>query len=242
MTSEKDHSTDNNPMTEYNLDPIFEFKMNEEETTAYKIGLLWIAITAKLFPDYRRVGGYPKRGDPRKSSLFRHCYTLRKKTKGIIEPKDYKHYILAQLQMLKAIQIGDLHPNIGPWCLIGDKAWTRWKVWKKKFENVEASQSVEKVGLDKAKLQDIINELIKTRKVIESKLGSYNEETFKFKAKEITRLLSLGLISGFYAAISPWFKKYCQLGDFDIKFYNDSVTHEVQEYFNKQYPEEIYKA
>src|SRR5579885_1638384 len=101
---------------EYNLDPIFEYNMNAEETLAYKLGLLWMAISDKLMPDYKYATRYPKKGDPRKSSLFKYCWKLSRETKGLIDVKDYKLYIAAQIHMLMAIEIGNTHPNIGPWC------------------------------------------------------------------------------------------------------------------------------
>ncbi len=126
-------------MEDYNLDPIFEYQMNELEANAYKVGLMWMEMFAKVFPNHRNLSRYPQKNDPRKSSLFRYVYTLIQKTKSILDPKDYKLYITAQLQMLKSISINNLHPQISPNCLLGDKAWTRWKVWKTKFDNTNKS-------------------------------------------------------------------------------------------------------
>jgi len=223
---------------EYNLDPIFEFRMNEEETLAYKLGLLWMAISHKLFPDYRHASGFPKKGDPRKSSLFKYCYKLQRESKGLIEAKDYKIYIAAQLHMLKAIEIGNTHPLIGPWCLVGEKAWVRWKVWKRKYDNIGKSKTLEDVGLDKSNFEEVKKELDKTKKFMDNKFGLLNEETFQLKAKEIERNISLGTISGFYAALSPWVGKHCKLGDYDLAYFKTTDA-QGSEYFNKLFPEQI---
>lgn len=222
---------------EYNLDPIFEYNMNEEETLAYKLGLLWMAISHKLFPDYKHASGFPKKGDPRKSSLFKYCFKLSRETKGIIEAKDYKLYIAAQLHMLKSIEIGNTHPLIGPWCLVGEKAWVRWKVWKRKYDNIGKSKTLEDVGLDKANFEEVKKELDKTKKFMDNKFGPLNEETFQTKAKEIGRNVSLGTISGFYAALSPWVIKYCSLGDYDLSYFKN-VDAQGKDYFKKLFPEQ----
>lgn len=223
---------------EYNLDPIFEYNMNEEETLAYKLGLLWMAISYKLFPDYKHASGFPKKGDPRKSSLFKYCFKLSRETKGIIDVKDYKLYIAAQLHMLKAIEIGNTHPLIGPWCLVGEKAWVRWKVWKRKYDNIGKSKTLEDVGLNKANFEEVKKELDKTKKFMDNKFGPLTEETFQTKAKEIGRNISLGTISGFYAALSPWVAKYCNLGDYDLSYFKN-VDDQGKDYFKKLFSEQV---
>ena len=222
---------------EYNLDPIFEFNMNPDETLAYKLGLLWMAISHKMFPDDKHVTGFPKKGDPRKSSLFKYCYKLMRETKGLIEVKDYKLYIAAQLHMLKAIEIGNTHPLIGPWCLVGEKAWVRWKMWKRKYDNIGKSKTLEEVGLDKSNFEEVKKELDKTKKFME-KFSILTESDFQLKAKEIERNISLGTISGFYAALSPWVAKYCKLGDMDLAYYN-TADQQARDYFDKLFPDHV---
>jgi hypothetical protein len=217
---------------EWNLDPIFEYNMNPEEILAYKLGLLWMALADQIFPDYRHSSNFPKKGDPRKSNLFKYCYKLAKETKGLIPEKDYKLYIAAQLQMLKSIEIGNTHPLISPVCLVGDKAWIRWKVWKRKYDNIGKSKNLEEAGLAKANFEEVKKELDKTKKFLDTKFGTLNEETFILKCKEIERNIALGTISGFYAALSPWVTKYCKLGDLDLEFFKN-VDDQTIEYFKK---------
>lgn len=225
-------------MTEYNLDPIFEYNMNDEEILAYKLGLLWMAISYKLFPNYKHASGFPKKGDPRKSSLFKYCYKLARETKGLIDVKDYKLYIAAQLHMLKAIEIGNTYPLIGPWCLTGDKAWVRWKAWKRKYDNIGKSKNLKEAGLDKSSFEEVKKELDKTKKFMSGKFGVLTEETFKSKTKDLERNISLGMISGFYAAMSPWVAKYCKLGDLDLEYFKN-VNDKAREYFKIVFPEEF---
>lgn len=223
---------------EYNLDPIFEYNMSDEEIFAYKLGLLWMAISNKLFPDYKYASGFPKKGDPRKSSLFKYCYKLTRETKGLIDVKDYKLYIAAQLYILRAIEIGNAHPLIGPSCLVGKKAWVRWKIWKRKYDNIGKSKTLEDVGLNKTNFEEVKKELDKTKKFMDNKFGILTEEVFQLKAKEIERNISLGTISGFYAALSPWVAKYCKLGDHDLTYFK-TTDQQGCEYFNKLFSEHV---
>jgi hypothetical protein len=223
-------------MEEYNLDPIFEYHMTDEEAVAFKIGLIWMEMSKKTFPDYKNMASYPKKGDPRKGSLFKYCHTLMKK--GIVDPKDYKLYITAQLQMLKSIEIGTLHPNIGPWCLLGDKAIVRWKMWKTKFDNIQKSNKLKDVGLDKANFNEVKFALDRSKKILLDKLGELTEEKYKTKSKEIERWISLDLVSGFYAALSPWVKRYCNLENIDLNYF-ENVDDQSLNYFKQLFGHEI---
>jgi hypothetical protein len=223
-------------MDEYNLEPIVEFNMTADEAAAYKLGILWIEISKRLFPELRRTGSFPKKGDPRKGSLFKHCYKLYTLTKDLIDIKDYKFYITAQLQIFKAIQISGQHPFISPACLIGDKAWVRWKIWKKKYENINKVKTVADVEIQ-VDISEIEKELTKSKKFTKSKFS--NEEEFKNIAQDISRAIMLGKISGFYAVLSPWVKKYCILGNIDLSYYKDNANSAVISYFKELFKEEF---
>jgi hypothetical protein len=224
-------------MTDFNLEPIIEFQMTEDEITAYKIGLIWMYISTEMFPNYKHSCRFPKKGDPRKSSLFKYCHTLMTKTKGLIDPKDYKLYIAAQLQMLKAIEIGNAHPFIGPWCLVGDKAWTRWKVWKTKYENIGKTKNLKDVGLDKTNFAEVKTGLDQSSKFIKGKWGILTEENYKAAAKDIIRYAGLSKISNFYLALSPWANKYCDLSNIDLSYYHN-VGEDSKQYFKDIFPNE----
>lgn len=213
---------------EYNLEPIVEYSMTEEQALAYKLGLMWMSFSKKVFPNCKTTS-YPKKGDPRNSTLFRYCHKMERETRGLIDPKDFKLYIMAQLQMLKAIQIGDSHPLIGANCLVGDKSWVRWKIWKKKFDHVQKAKTLEEVGLDEVDFLTIQTELRQTKKFIEIKIK--DEEQFKEMSKDVERWISVNKVSGFYAAISPWVKQYCDLKEIDISYFRASITPEVETYF-----------
>lgn len=219
-------------MEEYNLEPILEYSMTPDEALAFKLGLMWIEISRKLFPNSKNMTSYPKRGDPRKGSLFKHCYTLLRETRDRVDAKDYKLFINAQLQMLKAIEINGQHPLIGPWCLLGDKAWIRWKMWKKKFENINKTKTTKDVDLETPDIEEVKTELAKSKKYLFS-----TEEDFKINAGDVERAIKLGKISGFYAILSPWVKKYCNLEEIDLSYC--AISPEISNYFMENFPKEF---
>ena len=221
---------------EYNLDPIVEYSMPEDQALAYKIGLMWVNFSKRVFPNCK-TAKYPKKGDPRNSSLFRYCYKLQRETKGLIDPKEYKLYVMAQLHMLKAVEIDNAHPFIAAQCLIGDKSWVRWKMWKKKFDNIEKAKTLKEVKLDKLDVATIKIELEKTKKLLDVKIK--NESQFIEMAKDIERWVSFGKVSGYYAVLSPWVKKHCPMKGVDISQYRASITVEVEDYFNSLFSREF---
>ena len=124
-----------NPGEEVKLEAILDYDLDELEAKAYKLCLIWIERSRKIFPDYQHSG--MKRGDPRKSLIFKYCYKLVRETQGVLEDKDYALYIRAQLDVLRHINTGKkTAPLIDANCLVGDKAWKRWKLWKRKYDAV----------------------------------------------------------------------------------------------------------
>jgi hypothetical protein len=126
------------------LEAIIEYGMTPLEARAYKVMLFWHYIVRKELPGYK-IGKPFQKGDPRKSALFRYCFKLVTETNGLIRPSEYKLYVTAQIQMLKAQTDGMVHAMIGPECLVGKKAWIRWAIWKRKYDEVIARNKVEVV-------------------------------------------------------------------------------------------------
>lgn len=158
------------------LELILVYKMDELEAKAYKIGLLWEKMSQESFPGYKHMSKFPKKGDPRKSSLFRYCYKL---AKTIDEKTDIKLYIKAQLDIFKALAASlppEEHPLVNAGILVGDKAEVRWSMWKNKFDKTNKIVEVKSVSevmeidetvllslkdtkrfLDKKNLNDLLN-------------------------------------------------------------------------------------
>src|SRR5689334_24894744 len=83
---------------------IFEWDMSVEESETYKLAVIYEEEFLKMFRGTPEMDGLsyrknsiPKAKDPRKSNLFRYCWKLRRETRGLIDPQDYRHYIRANL-------------------------------------------------------------------------------------------------------------------------------------------------
>jgi hypothetical protein len=222
------------------LSPISTFKMDDLQAKAYKVVHLWLSISREVFPNYSHGKGLPKRGDPRKSMLFKFAYKLVRETQGVIPDNEYSLYIRAQLDILRAIRIGDCHPFIGPIILCGDKAWIRWKVWKKKLKSHTESSTLEEVGLSATDENKVIDELVQTKKYLEGKFsGTYQEHHIMMAKHDMERWVALEKVSPFYALLSPWARKYCNFKNvFDEDLFRASVTPTIdkrfQELFNNE--------
>jgi hypothetical protein len=101
---------------------IKKWGMSSAEIKAYKLAVIWEDLTQKMFPDVK-LAKLPKRGDPRKGSLFKYCWKLQRELNGIIEEKEYRLYITGNLVILKNNN-GRIDPN----AICGEKAWKRWKI------------------------------------------------------------------------------------------------------------------
>ncbi len=215
------------------LEPILDYKMDPMEAKAYKIGLLWLYLVKKAFPK-ESTPGYPKKGDPRKSLLFKYCYKLLRETQGLIEEGEYKLYLKAQIDLLKSIDMGGYHPQIVPQCIAGDKAWIRWKIWKKKFDNVSKVSTKKDVGLDAKSLELIIKELKQTKDFLAGRFGAQpTEEQIMMAARDMERWIALDKVSPYYAILSPWFNKHCKNVTIDLSLWKSSVDDEITSNFKK---------
>lgn len=227
------------------LEAILDYEMDELEGKAYKLCLIWLDLSKKIFPDMQHFGKM-KKGDPRKSLMFKLCYKLVRETNTILEESDYKLYVRAQLDVLKHILNNKGNPVIDVNCLVGEKAWRRWKMWKSKYDSIiskpmEDSRPIE-AGVIKA-----VDGLEKTKEFITKNIGS-SPDFDKFKEcyvnKNIIRWINFGKISPYYIAISPFVKKLFKEEDytkinFCIDLYKPCINDVVLNHFKKLFPHEF---
>jgi hypothetical protein len=225
------------------LEAILDYEMDELEGKAYKLCLIWLDRSRKVFPDYQHTG--MKRGDPRKSLIFKVCYKLVRETQGVLEDKDYPLYIRAQLDVLRHINTGKGHPLIDANCLVGEKAWKRWKLWKRKYDSIsakptEVSQAAGP-GVVKA-----IDGLERTKEFLTKTLGAapgidkYREA---YLNNNLFRWANFGKISPYYLVISPHIATVMTPEDFkrlnfDPSLYKSCITDEVMQRFKEMFPHE----
>jgi len=214
------------------LELIIKYKMDDTEAKAFKVALMWQDLCKKEFPNERHLN-LSKSKDPRQTTLFKYCYKLIKETKGLLaSDKEYYIYIVAQLQMLKLMKQGEIHALIEPQILVGDKAWTRWKMWKKRFDKkLSEMKTAEDLGLVTSPSQIKI-ELKNTKKFL------LKYEFCKITKEQMNRWHKNNMISPYYVALSNFAKS--MIDDFDHALYQPSITPEVEDFFKKEFEKEIY--
>jgi hypothetical protein len=212
------------------LELILKYKMNELETKAFKISLMWKELCKKEFPNEYCYKNYKNR-DPRETSLFKYCYKLAKETKGLLSnDKEYYIYILAQLQMLKIIKQGEIHALIGPQILVGEKAWKRWKIWKNKFnKKLKEVKTAEQLGLKTNEIQIKIE--------LENTLNFLLKNNNSITKEKINRWFKNGKISPYYVALSKFASE--MIGNFDYQLYKPSITPKIESFFREKFPNEF---
>lgn len=225
----------NNKKNMNDLELILKYKMNDIEAKSYKLCLMYEELCLKEFPNERHIK-LSKKSDPRKTTIFKYCYKLLKETKGIFEEKDYYLYILAQFQVLKLIKEGNIHALIEPQILVGDKAWKRWKIWKKiydkKMNSLNTSQDLGIVSSEsKLKIQ-----LKNTHKFLK-KNNCLTEVEIKDKITDLLRWIKTGQVSPYYVILSPNLSKIKV--DLDVALYKPSITPSIEEFFKKEFSDEI---
>lgn len=219
------------------LDAIVDYNMDTGEARAYKLLLLWLDRSRKMFPDYKHAK--MTQGDPRKSQIFKYCFKLQRETQGILEEADYPLYVRAQLEILKNITRGNTHSLIDPNCLVGDKAWVRWKLWKRKYD--ERSKVIEDKVPMPANQVKVVEALNRTKEFLVKVFGVITLEKFQesIQNKNFGRWLTLGKISPYYLVLSPIITQIFPEGikNMDLGIYREGITPEIKEYFVKIFGE-----
>ena len=218
---------------------IEKYKMNDLEAKAYKISLLWMERSRRLFPDYRHAT--MKKGDPRKSLMFKICYKLARETQGVLDDEEYPLYVRAQLEVLKHVNGDRADPLIDPNCLVGEKAWKRWKLWKRKYDSRARSAEPVATNIGIAKAMDGLE---KTHEFLTKTFSSdLSFDRFKeaYINKNIFRWINLNKISPYYICISTFIKRLFNEDDFgrinfDAAVYLPCVDGSVRERFAELFP------
>ncbi len=224
------------------LEAILQYNMTELEAKAFKVCLIWQATMDQELPKYHKIR-LPK-GDPRKSLLFKYCYKLVRETIGLIPDDQYKFYVLAQIRSLKMISDGTVHALIEPGCLVGDKAWRRWKIWKYKFEKQSTKSLFEGDSSDiKAVDSQIAADFKRTRNFFATNFGeAYGRKEVEgaIASKDIIKWAAFSKVSPYYLIISPLIKNnFTDIENsfsIDVDFYRKAITPEIKAVFKEMFP------
>ncbi len=227
------------------LDTIFEWNMSVPEAETYRIALIWEQEVEKIAPPYEknsewhRKNHLPKRGDPRKCSLFKHCWKFRRLTKGLLKEEEIRLYIIANLTVLKANN-AYMEANV----LCGDVAWIRWKIWKRHFDKKMAEQNNNPpppVAEDR-----VTRELLRTKRFIYEKCEGVVDQTTidnLFERGSLRLWILQGKLSLYYVMLSPFFKKHInQLAiqcTFDPQLFIEKIDNSIRNYFEYEFKEEF---
>jgi hypothetical protein len=218
---------------------ILKYKMTPLEIKALNIAFLWEKYSHQEFPNERHVR-LRKNSDPRKSSLFKYCYKLSREIKNIIPDDEIKLYVKAQLQILKLISDGKIHSLIEPQILVGDKAWKRWKLWKKSYDKkMRRHLEYEQLGIttSPSKIKIILN---KDYEFLNK--NNCNEiENFinKVKDKTFETWVANGQISPYYVILSPYVSKHFENNVIDATLYRPSITPDIEVFFKEKFCNEF---
>lgn len=218
--------------------------MTSMESTAFKIYYLFIETASKVFPSMKP---FPLgTGDPRKKYLFKVCYKLVRETTNRINYKDYPLYIRAQFDIIKInTKKYGKEPNISPSCLIGEKAWNRWLVWKKMYEkrqDVAVTINLEDTNInDQHTIEKIKQSLLRDKAFLLTKVKKLDFSTCEsmVNSRVLLRWIAIGQISPYYALMSPilanWIKRngldLQSMLNFDYMLYKQSISPESEELF-----------
>lgn len=219
-----------------------KYQMDEIEKRAYRISFIWYDKSVKYFPNCAR--GKFKKGDPRKSWVFKICYKLVRETAGVLDPDQYEIYVQAQLEILKILSKKHF-VNIDASILAGEKAWVRWKVWKNKYDSLinKPAEVSFVVSPGRAKA---IKGLQDTYEFFKSRLATIPnlEEMKNFHSNsDLFLWINFGKVSPYYLALSPFCQEILTKEDlkrlkFDPEIYRPCVDDHVISKFKELFVEE----
>lgn len=228
------------------LESIIDWNMTPEESEVFQICLIYEQEFKKLFEkttdgQIARINFLTNKKDPRKSSLFKYCWKLRRETRGLLEMNEYRHYIYANLYIIDQFK-GRIAPN----CITGDKAWIRYKLWKRHFD-----KKMDELG---AKMSDnsenttdpkIMTEIDRTKKFIFEKCNGETPTKNFIKTSVDNNFIKLwvaaGKISPYYIILSPYVAKICDINVIlkscpsSPEVYKSKITNNVINYFKKEF-------
>jgi hypothetical protein len=179
------------------------------------------------------------------------CYKLLRETQHNIRDIDYPLYVRAQLDIIKVVtQKNDTEPNVSATCLVGEKAWKRWLVWKKMYENrlLKRAATAEEAGVDANQHNRVMLALKNDKEFLTKRLKSVTKGTILKAVSDrlMLRWVATKQISPYYALLCPilnaWLKKRNLSVDdmfhLDFGFYRPGITDEIETYFSREFTDE----
>lgn len=221
---------------------VSKYKMDNIEKSAYRILLYWLEKSRKYFPNLNH--GKLKKGDPRKSWIFKICFKLIRETAGLLDPENYELYVQAQLEVLKLLSKKHF-VNVDASILVGEKAWRRWRLWKTRYDTVMNKPNqvsfVVSPGTSKALkgLQDTFDFFNKRL----NKIPTLEELKGFHASGDLFLWINFGKVSPYYLTISPFCQEIITEEEikrlkFDPEIYKPCIDQEVISKFKNLFAEE----
>lgn len=233
-------------LTEY--DAIFEWKMTNDEAAVYKIAVCYEQQYKKICGASAdgqsiRRNSIPKRGDPRKSNVFRNCWAMCRETRGLLEPHEHKLFIVSNLTLLN-LRKSHIEPNV----ICGNNAWIRYRIYKRKFDAKMAEMACRtpppsvsttdpKIIMQIDRTKRFLFEICEGAPTLEKINSFIKNGIFRFWTAS-------GKISHYYVVLSPWISKivdvdqYADKCMFSAELMRQHVTQEVRNYFDYEFSHE----
>lgn len=195
------------------LNTIVKYDMTAREAKAYKLACMYDHIARKLFPKYRH-DPFHSVGDPRKKMLFRHAWKMLEEVEGKIPARDYKLFIYAQFKVFERFMNDDGLVFITPACLNGPKAWNRWLVFKKKFDQRQQFKTVDEQEIKINHEDRVVQELARTKKFLAGKdvQASLDDGTMR-------RWVAFNQVAPYFAWLSPVVQKWLEARQLTVTGY-----------------------
>lgn len=242
---------------EESLIEIKKWNMDATEATVFKLCLLWEETVEKELKGIalNHVTKLRKKGDPRKSTLFKYCWKLFRETNGLIPINEYRLYIRAQIQVFKNLERDfgkrkEGEPRIDAQILCGPKAWMRWMYWKNLYlKQTKVDEHAEKVQTEATDgyAYKVGMELAHTKAFMEKQAGGEITKDFIKQIcsdRTLLRWVTFGKVSPFYVILSPWVTEaygntFEKANNVKLGVYVESTNEAVKEHFKQHFGQEM---
>jgi hypothetical protein len=176
--------------------------------------------------------------------MFKICFKLVRETQGVLNDDEYPLYVRAQLDVLKHINSQNGRALIDPNCLVGEKAWKRWKLWKRRYDMIKNRRDQTGTSTPQGIIK-ALDGLEKTKEFLAKSLGECSPAKYReaYLNNNFFRWYNLGKISPYYLAMSSYLQGVLKPEDlqrlnFDIGVYIPCIDLSVKQRFSELFPGE----
>lgn len=232
------------------LETVIKYKMTPSESKAFKLCCLYQDALKSTFPNYSLGKDYnfynkPK-SDPRKYALFKYCYKLVREIDHKLRDQEYYYYMKAQFDIINAIAIKKgVDPHIDANCIVGEKAWKRWLVWKNLLEKRKKAPLLASQINFTQNEEKIKNLLSSSKQFLKSKFQELTKDSIQnsIANRTLFRWVASHRICEYYPLLSPILNNWLESSKLtldsvfyiDFNHYKPHITPTIEEYFKNEF-------